>query len=145
MNVPSFDEFAFGAWRSQELPAYPRGPVDVSALDEAQLLEATEKDRQGHGGPRRLRTAMRETGSTTDLVVRGEWDLAEQATARRFIRAALERRPEWVVLDLGQLSFIDASGIHNVIEFHTRCVEEGIHLVIMPGPPPVQRPLRSAG
>ena len=76
---------------------------------------------------------------------RGEWDLAQEPATRKAIQTALERRPECVVLDLSQLSFIDSTGIHAVVELHTRAAQQNIHLVIIPGPRGVQRPFEICG
>lgn len=80
-----------------------------------------------------------ETGTTTEMVARGEWDLAEEKAARNAIRNILERRPQCIVLALNQLSFIDSSGIHNVLELHRHSAEHDIHLVIIRAPEAVQR------
>ncbi len=92
-----------------------------------------------------LRIAVREYGLTIELVVCGEWDLPQQPTARKAIQVALKGGAERVVLDLSQLSFIDSSGIHNVLELYRRCVQQNIHLVIIPGPRAVQRPFEICG
>jgi anti-sigma B factor antagonist len=92
------------------------------------------------GAPNPLRIAVREKGLTTELIVRGEWDLAQQPTVRSAIQTALQSHPECVLLDLSQLSFIDSSGIHNVLELQSRCVTQNAHLAIIPGSRAVQRP-----
>jgi anti-sigma B factor antagonist len=95
--------------------------------------------------PEALTVAVRENGTTTDVAATGEWDLAQAPLARDVIHAALQRRPECVVLDLSQLSFIDSSAIHIVLELHSRCAAEGVRLVIIPGPRAVQRPFEICG
>ena len=52
----------------------------------------------------------------------------------------LNAGPECVVLDLSSVSFIDSTGLHATIELHQRCAHCNIRLVIIPGPPAVQRP-----
>lgn len=112
---------------------------------EAQLMAATQIDDMSDADRRTLTIAVRENGTTTELVVSGEWDLAHQQTARGAVKAALDRSPECVVLDLSQLSFIDSSGIHTVFELHNRAVRQNIHLVIIPGVRAVQRPFDICG
>src|SRR5205823_4913728 len=36
-------------------------------------------------------------------------------------------------------SFIDSTGVRGVIELHKRCEQQNVHLLIVPGPPAVQR------
>ena len=86
-----------------------------------------------------------ENGTRAELVVSGEWDLAQQLIAREAIRSALQSYPECVVLDLSQLSFIDSSGIHNVLELQSLCDQQHIRLVIIPGSEAVQRPFELCG
>ena len=43
------------------------------------------------------------------------------------------------MLDLSQLSFIDSSGVHVLINAHKRCAAQATHLVIIPGSRAVQR------
>ena len=88
---------------------------------------------------------VRETGTTAELVASGEWDLAQQLIAQKAIRSALKGDPECVVLDLSQLSFMDSSGVHNVLELQRRCAQQHIRLVIIPGPEAVQRPFELCG
>jgi anti-anti-sigma factor len=89
---------------------------------------------------RPLSITVAHNGTTTTVDVIGEWDLASQAEARAALRVALEHSPERVVLDLSRLSFIDSSGMHNVIELYSRCEQQAMQLVIIPGPKSVQRP-----
>ena len=87
-----------------------------------------------------LAIAVRVQGTTTTITPRGEWCFAEQSAARSTIQAALERTPETVVLDLSHLSFIDTSGMHDIMDLHERSTQQSMRLVIIPGPRAVQRP-----
>lgn len=49
------------------------------------------------------------------------------------------------MLDLSQLTFIDSSGIHVVLELQKRSTHQMIRLVIVPGPRAVQRPFEILG
>jgi anti-anti-sigma factor len=57
----------------------------------------------------------------------------------------LVRSPECVVLDLSQLTFIDSSAIHVILELQKRCAQQNVRLVIAPGPRAVQRPFEVLG
>lgn len=87
-----------------------------------------------------LGIVVSQQGTTTTIVIQGEWDLAAQPAAQNAIRAALARDPECVVLDLSQLTFIDSTGLHDVIDMHNGCAQQNVRLVIIPGPRAVQRP-----
>jgi anti-anti-sigma factor len=86
-----------------------------------------------------LAIAVTGRGTTTIVELDGEWDLAARDTTRTAIGDALSRHPRCVVLDLSQVSFIDASGVHVIAELARRAAAERISLVIAPGPPAVQR------
>ncbi len=78
-------------------------------------------------------------GSETVIALSGELDLA---TLRIFegvldeIEFSSLRR---VVLDLEQLSFIDASGLRGILKLHATCLEQSVALTIKRGPTNVQR------
>jgi anti-anti-sigma factor len=57
----------------------------------------------------------------------------------------LRRSPEYLVLDLSQLTFIDSSGIHVVEQLHKRSTHQMVRLVIVPGPRAVRRPFEILG
>ncbi|MFZ0091551.1 MAG: STAS domain-containing protein [Solirubrobacteraceae bacterium] len=86
-----------------------------------------------------LAVAVTERGTTTGIELQGECDLAASAMLRDAIRDAFEREPEFLVLDLGGVSFIDSSGIHLVVELAERSVARHVNLAIIPGPKPVHR------
>ena len=86
-----------------------------------------------------FRISASEQGATSTIAVEGEWDLAQQTASTDAIDHALDRRPACLVLDLSQLSFIDSSGVHVLINAHNRCAAQATHLVIIPGPRAVQR------
>lgn len=94
-------------------------------------------------GPEVVRCLLRivtvEQGTTTTIGLEGEWDLSQRDATRKAVGQVLQRHPECLVLDLSRLSFIDSTGVHGLIESHRRCDEQGIRLVIVPGPPAVQR------
>ncbi len=88
---------------------------------------------------RGLRIVVREPGTTTTIALEGKWDIAERRAPRQALRTALERRPECLVLDLSGLSFMDSTGVHGTIEAARWSSRLNVRLVIVPGPPTVQR------
>ena len=91
------------------------------------------------GLPFWLRVVASNQGTTSTIEVEGEWDLAQRDATRDAVSKALERRPECLVVDLSRLTFIDSSGVHGLIDTSKRCAGPGARLVIVPGPPAVQR------
>jgi anti-anti-sigma factor len=79
------------------------------------------------------------------LEVRGELDLASvpifQAAVRELGLICRER----VVLDLRRLAFIDAAGVHAVLDLHEELLDVSAALTILPGPRHVQRVFELAG
>lgn len=74
-----------------------------------------------------------------ELQASGEWDLLKRDAVRRAIAAALEPHPDHVMLDLGQLSFIDSTGIHTVLHLLDHCRCEQIELQIVCGSSAIRR------
>lgn len=109
------------------------------------MASVTAVKRLSEFGPRGLAIVLSEHGTATTIVLEGEWDLAQQQATRETIRAALDRSPESVVLDLSRVSFIDSSGLHVLVELHKRAESENVRLAIVPGPRPVQRLFEVSG
>jgi anti-sigma B factor antagonist len=95
--------------------------------------------------PDQLQTVVSQHATTVTIALAGEWDLATQTAAREAIHAALALGPERVVLDLSQLSFIDSSGLHAVVELHELAAHQNAQLEIIPGSPAVQRTFEVCG
>jgi anti-anti-sigma factor len=79
-----------------------------------------------------------ERADVTRIVLTGELDIA---TSPR-LRAALSSPADGsvlVILDLSELTFMDASGLSVILSAHDRLRENGGRLVLTPGPRPVQR------
>jgi anti-sigma B factor antagonist len=106
---------------------------------------ATELDYMTTTDPVRFKIVIAQQGTTTTITFGGEWDLAEQHTTRQAIRTALAHPPECLVLDLSQLTFIDSSAIHVILELQNRAAQQNIRLVIAPGGRAVQRPFEVLG
>ena len=78
-------------------------------------------------------------GTTTSMELVGECDVAARAGIQDAIPRVLTPDTECVVLDLGRVSFIDASGVGIVLALARRARAQHVRLVICPGPPAVQR------
>ena len=92
-----------------------------------------------------LRIVARQHGATSTIALQGEWDLAQRQRTSEAVHLALRPRPECLVLDLGELEFIDSSGISVLIDAHRRCAGSDTRLVIIPGPRAVQRVFELSG
>lgn len=92
-----------------------------------------------------MRIAVRQQGTTITIELTGEWDLTGRTAARQAIARALAGRPECVLLDLTRLEFIDAIGLHVTTELAQRSAVQNVRLVIIPGPPAVQRVFELTG
>jgi anti-anti-sigma factor len=108
-------------------------------------MPGTERNPQAHCSRPGLAITVSDQGTTTTVSLRGEWDMAGQPAIRAAIRDVMRRSPECVVLDLTRLSFIDSTGIHDVIELQQRSARQQVRLVIVPGPPAVQHPFKILG
>jgi anti-anti-sigma factor len=86
-----------------------------------------------------LGIVVSEQGTTSTLEFVGDWGLGERDLAQAAVEEALQREPQCLVLDLSRVGFIDSSGIHVVVAAAKRCADQAIHVVIIPGPPQVQR------
>lgn len=96
--------------------------------------------------PDGLAVRVERPGSAVHLVVAGELDLATS----RFLSDALDAierdRPEKVVIDLTNVSFIDNTGVYVVFAACLRAARSGdVELSIRPGRAAVQRAFRLAG
>jgi anti-anti-sigma factor len=89
--------------------------------------------------PEDLTVRVEQGGQGAVLVLTGELDLASGETFSDRLKAVEAGRPELITLDLSGLRFLDSSGLALVVRAHTRARNEGRRLVIIPGPPQVQR------
>ena len=86
--------------------------------------------------------AVAETPGGVRITPRGELDIATQPE----LRAVLERHAEGcVTLDLGELRFIDTSGLRLILETAEAARRDGHDLAVLPGIPAVQRLFDVAG
>ena len=83
------------------------------------------------------------TGRGVVVTPRGELDMATQGE----LRAELERARSTgeVTLDLGELRFLDTSGLRLVLETAELARNDGFRFAVLPGGPSVQRLFEVAG
>jgi anti-sigma B factor antagonist len=121
------------------------GPDNDKATTASKHTGAFEPNYMTPTDPVTLKIVTAQQGTTTTITFGGEWDLAEQPMTRQAIRTALAHPPECLVLDLSQLTFIDSSAIHVILELQNRAAQQNIRLVIAPGGRAVQRPFEVLG
>jgi anti-sigma B factor antagonist len=79
------------------------------------------------------------------IFLRGELDLASAPQVEECLASVLERAPTRIVVDLGQLAFIDSTGLRLLLQADGRAKEHGYELVLRPADPSVQRVFEVAG
>ena len=70
-------------------------------------------------------------GTTTEIVVRGELDIASSADLRRDAEAALRDAPERIVVDLREVAFIDSTGINTLLRLRSRAIAQSVDMIVM--------------
>lgn len=73
----------------------------------------------------------------------GELDLGTVEQFRQALSEAESQRTD-VVIDLRGLTFIDSTGLHELVQARQRCEQQGRRLALVRGNPPVQRILTVA-
>ncbi len=79
------------------------------------------------------------------LAMTGELDLASALKLERTVDAALAAGASRVILDMRRLEFIDASGLHSIVQASDACREAGCEFMLVPGPHHVQRVFELTG
>jgi len=69
----------------------------------------------------------------------GELDLATVGVLRKQVEDLIAAGFERLVLDLGELTFFDSSGIHLVLELHQCSQDDGWQMAVVDGAAPVRR------
>lgn len=108
-------------------------------------MAATEFHPMALVAPGQLEVVVTAQGTTTTIALGGEWDLAAGLEIRQTIRSVFASPPECVVLDLGELTFIDSSAVHVILGLQKRCAQQHVRFVIAPGCRAVQRPFEILG
>jgi anti-anti-sigma factor len=80
------------------------------------------------------------------VVVRpqGELDIATTPLLDEVL-SDLAGRGASAVLDLGDVAFIDSSGLQTILAAHATSQRDGFGLTMLPGPPPVMKVFELAG
>ena len=89
-------------------------------------------------------TAPREGGGV-GLTLRGELDLSTIEQLESAVSSGVDGRPELVVLDLRDLTFLDSTGLRLMLRLHARLESVGGRLVLVAGPRRVQRVFELTG
>ena len=77
-------------------------------------------------------------------VVRGDLDLSTEPRVRKQLFDTLSLHPSVLVVDLGQVTFIDSSGLRVLLAARNRSQETGTRLVLAGIGPEVERTLQVA-
>ena len=83
-------------------------------------------------------------GTTTTLALDGDLDLATVLDFETKLMQA-RRSADRVVVDLRNLDFLDSTGVGALISAHRDARVEDVELVILQGPPAVQRVFELSG
>jgi anti-anti-sigma factor len=79
------------------------------------------------------------------LVLGGELDMSARFQAEQALDELLSKPVEQLVVDLGEVTFVDSTGMGLVLEVHDRSRSEGFKLRLLRGPDDVQRVFELAG
>jgi anti-sigma B factor antagonist len=73
------------------------------------------------------------------VAVAGEFDLVSANAVREALTLVVSEQSRRVIVDLGDVTFMDSSGVHVILEAYTVSRSAGSTLTIRPGPRNVQR------
>jgi anti-sigma B factor antagonist len=76
------------------------------------------------------------------LRAQGDLDFASAERLQEQLRAAEREAPEWIILDLSGLEFMDSSGLKVIVAADARARDAGRRFSVVRGPEQVQRVLR---
>jgi anti-anti-sigma factor len=79
------------------------------------------------------------------LVLGGELDMAARFQAEQALDKLLSSPVDQLVVDLGEVTFVDSTGMGLVLEVNDRARSEGFKLRLLRGPDDVQRVFELAG
>jgi anti-anti-sigma factor len=88
---------------------------------------------------RQLEVSTRRNGTTLALRLAGELDISSAPEVEKALVDAERDRPEILVVDLRNLSFIDSTGLRIILSADARARGDGRRLMVVPGPERVHR------
>ena len=80
-----------------------------------------------------------ERGDSAIVRLVGELDLAEVVSLQEELDRLCSNGLAELTLDLTELDFIDSTGLHLLMKLRGRCASQELPLMLVPGPPSVQR------
>jgi anti-anti-sigma factor len=106
-----------------------------------------EEDRDGAGSPEGGTAWLRIVGDTAVVVLGGEHDLGTAESVERTLRAAEDRDPALIAIDLAGCDFIDSTVLRALLHARERAVAGDRRLVLLvpPGPSVVRNVLELSG
>jgi anti-anti-sigma factor len=87
----------------------------------------------------------RAAGDTPVVELSGELDISTSPDLEKELLRIDRQGPPTVVIDLRALIFMDSTGLRTLMAADARTRERGGRLVVVPGPPSVQRVFQIAG
>jgi anti-anti-sigma factor len=89
--------------------------------------------------------AARWADGTLYIEARGELDVATREQFNQCVDRALDQRFNHLVLDLGELTFIDSVGLKSVLDLWNRSRSDGFPMTVVPGQRQVERAFALSG
>jgi anti-sigma B factor antagonist len=77
--------------------------------------------------------ATEQAGDGVRLVVRGDLDLASAPEFERAVATAQRSQPAAMVVDLGELDFLDSRGLRAILAVRDLCDQQGCELRLIAG------------
>jgi len=92
-----------------------------------------------------LSVAVQVDGSGARVSAAGEVDMATADRLRETLLNALGRRPATLTVDLGEVTFMDSTGVAVLVQGYRMSGEFGVPMTIANPRPPVRRALEISG
>jgi anti-anti-sigma factor len=86
-----------------------------------------------------LGISRHDDGSRHTLALRGELDITSARELERHVQQLCSQGQGELVLDLGELEFIDSAGLSAILRVRALCQEQMLEFCLMPGERRVQR------
>jgi anti-sigma B factor antagonist len=106
--------------------------------------EREAKARCGQAVPR-LSVRDAHDGDRHTLAFSGELDLASRSLFDAAVARAVRADCSALILDLGEIDFMDSTGLHGVLKAKTACAREGRQFMLVRGSRQVQRLFELSG